>query len=34
MINKYYNYIFNAWYNYQISNKGLLEECDEEKISK
>ena len=31
-INAYYNCncIINAWYNYYISNKGLLDECDKE----
>jgi hypothetical protein len=28
IINVHYNYIINAWYNYYISNKGLLVERD------
>ena len=27
---QYFNYIINAQYNYYISNKGLLEECNKE----
>ena len=30
IINAYYNCIIRAKYNYYISNKGLLEECDKE----
>jgi len=26
----YYNYIINEYYNYSVSNKSLLEDCDKE----
>ena len=34
IINKYYKYTINAQKNYYMSNNGLLEECDKEKMWK